>query len=597
MSSDDWNNGLSEEEALQLALNLSQSDSSSICKVEIDPRLKGHEGMKSIVLQEYKTPNGRLLQICKGDMTTEVVDVVVNAANSKLHHQDGLAGLLVRKGGYIIQKESDAHIKAHGILNEGEIAVTSAGSLEGIKFIFHAVGPYWRRGKNNEKILLEKAVNCCLQEADIRNLQSISIPALSSGIFGFPKDLCAKILIDSSKKYLQKHDNDSKSTLKEIRLVNFDDYTCSVFEEVFLTDLGHSQKKFGMIVNSNRKTSSSSTTSTSSSVLEDRYVFVEQTKPINSKGPSSGEGSDLNMIRDSTISLEDKELQMVLELSKITAEAEKLEKQKYGQEQKSSKNTATKSGLSREIVIGDGNVLQLRIGDICMEECDCIVNAANEKLQHDAGVAKAISTYGGPIIQEQCNQFILNNGPLKVSEVFTSIAGNIKAKYIHHTVAPIFDGNFEFDGMENGGVKKMLMETVNNCLEESVKLKLKSVAFPALGTGKFGIPVELCAMVLISSSLLFFLHSDVSFLNAGKFQSSSSSSLSSSIGVDCGDANIGILDNNNAVSNSVKEIRIVVFDEETLKVFEKVLDSFIDSQNANKNIENEAITMLSLNKH
>jgi O-acetyl-ADP-ribose deacetylase (regulator of RNase III) len=89
-----------------------------------------------------------------------------------------LAGAIVKAGGRIIQKESDEYFKSNGKLKEGEIFVTSAGNLA-CKFVIHAVGPYWRQGKNNEKENLQKAVKSSILEASNRNLTSISLPGFS----------------------------------------------------------------------------------------------------------------------------------------------------------------------------------------------------------------------------------------------------------------------------------------------------------------------------------------------------------------------------------------------------------------------------------
>jgi putative ATPase len=131
-----------------------------------------------------------------GDMTTENVDAIVNAANEKLDHVSGLAGSIVKKGGEIIQVESDNLIweRRSMPLEEGDVAVTTAGRLPA-KHVIHAVGPVWHGGKNGEEVILHLAVSNVLSKAEEMKLASVSIPAISSGIFGFPKPLCCQIVI------------------------------------------------------------------------------------------------------------------------------------------------------------------------------------------------------------------------------------------------------------------------------------------------------------------------------------------------------------------------------------------------------------------
>ena len=97
----------------------------------------------------------------------------------------------MRKGGHIIQEESDRI----GFVPVGNVAMTTAGKLPS-KYVIHAVGP--RMGEGDEDSKLKNAVLSSLMLASEKGLRSISFPAISSGIFGFPKDRCAKILINAS---------------------------------------------------------------------------------------------------------------------------------------------------------------------------------------------------------------------------------------------------------------------------------------------------------------------------------------------------------------------------------------------------------------
>src|SRR6188472_4148784 len=156
--------------------------------------------MNSKVINEIKIKDGRVLTLVEGDITERNVDVIVNPANSYLQHGGGVASTIVRKGGNIIQEESDKI----GFVQVGSSTITSSGILP-CKAIIHTVGP--RMGEGNEDEKLSKAINSCLELGLLKGFESISIPAISSGIFGFPKDRCAKILVNETISFLEKIDN------------------------------------------------------------------------------------------------------------------------------------------------------------------------------------------------------------------------------------------------------------------------------------------------------------------------------------------------------------------------------------------------------
>ena len=142
--------------------------------------------MKNTVIKEIKI-NNKILQIVHGDITLEDVDAIVNPANSRLQHGGGIAGAIVRRGGAIIQQESNKI----GFVPTGNATVTSAGSLSA-KYIIHVVGPIW--GQGNEASNMERAVNSVLKQAKLLSIKSITIPAISSGIFGYPTEKACDII-------------------------------------------------------------------------------------------------------------------------------------------------------------------------------------------------------------------------------------------------------------------------------------------------------------------------------------------------------------------------------------------------------------------
>jgi O-acetyl-ADP-ribose deacetylase (regulator of RNase III) len=172
-------------------------------------------------------PTGQSLQIVRGDITTEEVDAIVNAANEYLQHGGGVAWAIVKRGGDVIQDESDKWVKQRGPVSHAHPAWTSGGSLPA-KYIIHAVGPVWGDGDEDKK--LADAVTGSLRVADELKLLSLAMPAISTGIFSFPKERAAGIIFSAIEKFFSSNQN---STLKVIRIVLFDDATIQPFLKVW----------------------------------------------------------------------------------------------------------------------------------------------------------------------------------------------------------------------------------------------------------------------------------------------------------------------------------------------------------------------------
>ncbi|MDD2922684.1 MAG: macro domain-containing protein [Anaerolineales bacterium] len=180
----------------------------------------------SKILAEKKLADKFTIQLAQGDLTLEQTDAIVNAANEYLDHGGGVAFSIVQRGGDVIQEESGAWVKKHGLVSHARPAWTSGGALPA-KFVIHAVGPVW--GDGDEDAKLRDAVYSSLRVADELKLESISMPAISTGIFGFPKDRAARIMLDTINKYFEKE----KSNLKIVRVTLFDDATVNAFNKVW----------------------------------------------------------------------------------------------------------------------------------------------------------------------------------------------------------------------------------------------------------------------------------------------------------------------------------------------------------------------------
>ncbi|XP_049978324.1 protein mono-ADP-ribosyltransferase PARP9 isoform X4 [Alexandromys fortis] len=191
----------------------------------------GNSAPAQQVFRRRLTP-GIELSIWKDDLTLHAVDAVVNAANEELSHGSGLAGSLVRAGGLEIQEESRHLVDTYGKVPTGTIAVTKAGRLP-CSWIIHAVGPRWTswNDKTTAVGLLRLAIKNILDYVCIKNIhiKTVAIPALSSGIFQFPLDLCTQTILETIQLYFQK--KQLISDLKEIHLVSNEDRTVASFKD------------------------------------------------------------------------------------------------------------------------------------------------------------------------------------------------------------------------------------------------------------------------------------------------------------------------------------------------------------------------------
>jgi len=173
------------------------------------------------------------IEIIQSDITELKVDAIVNAANEHLAHGGGVAGAISRRGGPVIQHESNRWIKEHGIVKTGNTAITTAGNLPA-KYVIHAVGPVMGTGNEDEK--LHNATLNSLKLADEYDIRSLAFPAISTGIFGYPVDRCAGIMLETSHNYLK-----STTNIHKVIFCLFDQKSLDIFLKTF-THIGRPEK-------------------------------------------------------------------------------------------------------------------------------------------------------------------------------------------------------------------------------------------------------------------------------------------------------------------------------------------------------------------
>lgn len=165
-----------------------------------------------------------------GDITLEKADAIVNAANSTLLGGGGVDGAIHRKGGKIILEECRKirETKYPDGLPTGKAVATSAGALPS-RFVIHTVGPVWNEGKSREEELLEDCYANSLKEADRMSLKTVAFPAISTGVYRFPKDRAARIASKSIGSFLK-----GETSIEQVILIFFS-------EEDAMNFLNHQQ--------------------------------------------------------------------------------------------------------------------------------------------------------------------------------------------------------------------------------------------------------------------------------------------------------------------------------------------------------------------
>ncbi len=148
------------------------------------------------------------------------------------------------------------------------------------------------------------------------------------------------------------------------------------------------------------------------------------------------------------------------------------------------------------------NQAKLRIteGDLTKQDTDAIVNAANPSLMGGGGVDGAIHRAGGPAILEECQQIVSRQGRLPTGKAVITTGGNLKARYVIHTVGPIWHGGSK-------GEPELLASAYRESLKLAAENSLGSLSFPSISTGAYGYPASEASKVAIGTVITFLRQS------------------------------------------------------------------------------------------
>lgn len=163
------------------------------------------------------------IEVVTGDITALEVDVIVNAANESLAHGGGVAAAIARAGAPVVNDESAAWVRQHGPIGPGEAAHTGAGSMPA-RWVVHVVGPRYSEGQDNAS-MLRAAVRAALDRAAELGARSVALPAISAGVFGYPRGEATLVIASEVQTWATEHPDH----LDRVVLVGFDDATADDF--------------------------------------------------------------------------------------------------------------------------------------------------------------------------------------------------------------------------------------------------------------------------------------------------------------------------------------------------------------------------------
>jgi len=167
--------------------------------------------MAAEVVVREELPGGRTFEVVTGDLLKEPVDAIVNAANGHLAHGGGVAAAIARAAGPALVREGDALVRKKGVVPVGEAVVTTGGNLP-FQGVIHAVGPH--QGVGDEETKLARALEAAFLRAHERGWSSVSFPAVSSGIFAVPLDVCARAYVAAVRGFFASHPDSSVKALR-----------------------------------------------------------------------------------------------------------------------------------------------------------------------------------------------------------------------------------------------------------------------------------------------------------------------------------------------------------------------------------------------
>ena len=168
------------------------------------------------------------IALFKGDITTLEVDVIVNAANRYLKGGGGVDGVIHRKGGKKIGEECRLLLQQRKEGTTGQVYITTGGHLQ-CSYIFHAVGPIWMGGTQEEELFLQRCYMHCFDMAFEKKVKSIAFPCISTGAYSFPKNRAARVAITEAVRFVSSM---AGQTIEQIVFSIYDEVSYAIYDQL-----------------------------------------------------------------------------------------------------------------------------------------------------------------------------------------------------------------------------------------------------------------------------------------------------------------------------------------------------------------------------
>ncbi|XP_017345055.1 protein mono-ADP-ribosyltransferase PARP14 isoform X2 [Ictalurus punctatus] len=445
---------------------------------------------------EVQAPGGIVIKVLKADICQIKVDVVVNAANEDLKHIGGLALALLNAAGPSLQQSSDQYVAKHGKLLPGNAITTEAGHLP-CKYVVHAVGPrYYSTDKFTAVKKLRQAVRESLNQAEFKRCSSIAVPAISSGIFGFPLDLCTEKIAEELHAYVEDQTRQGgRNTLKEIHLVDNNPTTVSAMAQAVKKEFSDFKPRMTFPQQMGR-----------GSGHRTHGHHGQNYRGHGNRGQGyRGQGAGTH--RDMVARGNDSRMYRAKD-----SEDFETQRQPYSNPQLRTQfedKARSGSGFLETQSTKEGLKIILRKGNIQDARSAVIVNTVSEDLDLSKGaVSKALLSTAGPQLQAETYSHLKafrtpspNHGDIVETKGY-----NLNCLKVFHTVCPFWSGGHRSED-------EILKGIIQKCLIKAENQKMASISFPAIGTGNLGFPRDVVSRIFLSEIRAFSARVSPQYLN------------------------------------------------------------------------------------